>query len=171
MAEYKLTERFKDTQNEFDLPVIQTVSFGNGKAYFVEKNGIPYLKAETDSVSEYFDKACIFGKYLCMGVGCKVIFVNLETLGSLSREVSDYFGYFFIHDEKLYIASGRGITALDSSLHLLWCNENLAIDGVIIHEVTEDGKYLRVSCEMNPPGDWCEKLVSLANGECSLDKI
>ncbi len=164
MAEYQLTEQFAETQSDLDMPVIQTAVFGNGKTYFVEKNGIPYLKAETDIVSEYFDKACIFGKYLCMGVGTKVIFVNMETMGSLSIEVDLYFGYFFMHEEKLYIAFGTGIMAISSDLQVLWKNEHLAVDGVIIHEVTEDGKYLRISCEMDPPGSWKEKLVNLADG-------
>lgn len=166
MADYQLVAKFYQ-QEHADMSVIQTVSFGSGRKYFVLKDKKPYLMAETDAISNYFDKACIFGKYLCIGTGDTVIFVNLETLGSISMQVNFYFGYFFIHENMLYIASGTGITAVNESIQTVWKNEALAIDGVVIHEVCKKGnqKYLRISCEMNPPDDWVEKHVSLRTGE------
>ncbi len=167
MSEYELTENFDQHQSDFDLPVIQTVTFGNGKKYYVRKNGIPYLTAEADNISDFFDKACIFGKYLCIGSGHTVIFVNLETFAAVTMEVSLYFGYFFIYQDILYIASGTGITAVDSKLQTVWKNDRLADDGVIIHEVLENREVLRISAqEALPYGEyWKEKLVSLKNGE------
>ena len=167
MPEYQLTENFEHDYHELDLPVIQTVTFGNGKKYFVRKNGVPYLTAEVDSISDFFDKACIFGKYLCIGTGSSVIFVNLDTMGSLTLEVSEYFGYFFIYEDILYIASGKGITAVNGALHTIWKNEELALDGVIIHEVLEDRNALRISVlqQMDSTDYWKEKLVNIKNGE------
>ncbi|MBR0484058.1 MAG: hypothetical protein IJJ69_04660 [Oscillospiraceae bacterium] len=167
MSEYQLTENFEQNHNELDLPVIQTVTFGNGKKYFVSKNGIPYLTAEVNDISDYFDKACIFGKYLCIGSGHAVMFVNLETFASISMEVSMYFGYFFVYQDVLYIASGKGIVAVDSALHTIWKNDRLADDGVIIHEVLESREALRISAQESLPyGEyWKEKLVSLKTGE------
>ncbi|MDE7122433.1 MAG: hypothetical protein K2O42_09780 [Oscillospiraceae bacterium] len=169
MADYQLVAKFHTQQNG-ELPVIQTVSFGSGKKYFILKDRKPYLMAEADAVSNFFDKACIFGKYLCIGTGDTVIFVNLETLGSISMQVNFYFGYFFIYENMLYIASGTGITAVNASIQTVWKNEGLAIDGVIIHEVCkkENREYLRISCEMDPPGGWVEKHVNLTNGEILL---
>ncbi|MBD5143943.1 MAG: hypothetical protein HDT22_10115 [Ruminococcus sp.] len=166
MTNYQLVEKFEHCDS-LDMPVIQTVSFGNGKKYFVTKNNIPYLVAQVDAISEYFDKACIFGKYLCIGTGSSVIFVNLESLGSISMQVDFYFGYFFIHENILYIASGTGIIAVSSTLQTIWKNETLAVDGVIIHEVfTQDDKqFLKISCEMDPPGHWQEKIINIQNGE------
>lgn len=167
MAEYQLVTKFY-TQPDGELPVIQTVSFGSGKRYFVLRDKKPYLMAEADDCSNFFDKACIFGKYLCIGTADTVIFVNLETLGSISMQVSFYFGYFFIHENMLYIASGTGITAVNPGIQTVWKNEDLAVDGVIIHEVCQDENqqaYLRISCEMDPPGGWVEKHVNLKNGE------
>ncbi len=167
LSEYQLTENFEQHQNEFDLPVIQTITFGNGKEYFVSRNGIPYLKAEVNEISEFFDKACIFGKYLCIGSGKTVIFVNLESFASLTMEVSKYFGYFFVHQDMLYIASGKGIMAIDSKLQTVWKNDRLADDGVIIHEVLAPRDALRISAqEALPYGEyWKEKLVSMKTGE------
>ena len=167
MSEYQLSENFEEHQDDLDLPVIQRVTFGNGKKYYVRKNEVPYLTAEVDDISEYFDKACIFGKYLCIGSGSTVIFVNLDTLGSVTMEVGSYFGYFFLYEEILYIASGKGITAVNSSLHTLWKNHNLAEDGVIIHEVMKVREALRISAqeEMAYGKYWKEKLVSLKTGE------
>lgn len=167
MANYELTEKFEQ-QESLDMPVIQTVSFGTGKKYFITKNNVPYLVAEVDAVSKFFDKACIFGKYLCIGTDSRVIFVNLESLGSISMKVNLYFGYFFIHGEILYIASGTGIIAVNHSLQTVWKNETLAEDGVIIHEICENReniKCLRISCEMDPPDNWQEKLINIQNGE------
>lgn len=167
MPEYQLTESFAQEQNDLDMPVIQTVTFGNGRKYFVRRNGVPYLTAEVDELSDFFDKACIFGKYLCIGSGNTVIFVNLDTMGSVSMEVSQYFGYFFQHEEILYIASGKGIIAVNESLHIVWKNENLADDGVIIHEVYPERELFRISAqEVLPYGEyWKEKYVNFKNGE------
>ncbi|MBR1528181.1 MAG: hypothetical protein IJ642_02625 [Oscillospiraceae bacterium] len=167
ISEYELTENFEQNQNDFDLPVIQTVTFGNGREYYVSRNGVPYLKAEVNEVSDFFDKACIFGKYLCIGSGSTVIFVNLESFASLTMEVSKYFGYFFIHEDILYIAFGTGIMALDEKLQVLWKNERLADDGVIIHEVFQLRNALRISAQESlMHGEyWKEKLVSLKTGE------
>ena len=78
-----------------------------------------------------------------------------------------YFGYFFIHQDVLYIASGKGIVAVDSALHTIWKNDRLADDGVIIHEVLENRDALRISAQESLPyGEyWKEKLVSLKTGE------
>ncbi len=167
MPEYELTPDFGLNQDDLDLPVIQTLTFGNGKKYYVRKNGLPYLTAETDSISDFFDKACLFGKYLCIGTGHTVIFVNLETFASVTMEVSLYFGYFFQHGDMLYIASGKGIAAVDSALHTVWKNDRLADDGVIIHEVLENREALRISAQESLPyGEyWKEKLVSLKTGD------
>ena len=166
MSEYQLAENFIHDEDDFDLPVIQTLTFGNGKKYYVLKNQIPYLTAEVNAVSDFFDKACIFGKYLCIGTGNSVIFVNLETMGSVTMEVSLYFGYFFIDGEILYIAFATGILAVDSSLHTLWKNERLADDGVIIHEILENRNALRISAQESLPyGEyWKEKLVDRKTG-------
>lgn len=167
MPDYQLTENFEQNHDELDLPVIQTVTFGNGRKYFVRKNGVPYLTAEVDEISDFFDKACIFGKYLCIGTGSSVIFINLDTMGSISMEVGEYFGYFFVHEEILYIASGRGIIAVSSTLRTIWKNESLADDGVIIHEYLEERQALRISSQevMHHGGFWKEKLVNIKTGE------
>ena len=167
MSEYQLTESFEKDQNDLDLQVIQRVTFGNGKKYYVRRNDVPYLTAEVDNISDFFDRACIFGKYLCIGSGSTVIFVNLDTLGSVTTELSSYFGYFFIYENILYIATGKGIIAEDDTLHVLWKNETLADDGVIIHEVLQEKEALRISAQeaMTYGQYWKEKLVSLKNGE------
>jgi len=167
ISNYELTENFEQNQNDFDLPVIQTVTFGNGREYYVSRNGVPYLRAEVNEVSDFFDKACIFGKYLCIGSGKTVIFVNLESFASLTMEVSMYFGYFFIYENILYIASGTGITAVDEKLQTVWKNDRLADDGVIIHEVFPLRHALRISAQeaLSYGEYWKEKLVSLETGE------
>lgn len=75
-----------------------------------------------------------------------------------------YFGYFYIYNDMLFVASGVGITAYNKELKIVWKNSDLALDGVIIYGESEDGKYLEISCEMDPPGDWHEKIIDISTG-------
>ena len=56
---------------------------------------------------------------------------------------------------------------MGNDLQVLWKNEHLAVDGVIIHEVLENREALRISSQESLPyGEyWKEKLVSLKTGE------
>ena len=147
-----------------DLPYVKTLSFGCGKNYLITKGDIPYIRLEIGTDNP-FDTACIFRDYLCIGAYDKVIFVDLDTLESHSMNIEMYFGYFDILNEWLFVSSGVGITALDENLNVVWQRNDLAVDGVIINRVTEDKKYLEVSCELDPPGDWHTKWIDIHTGE------
>lgn len=49
-------------------------------------------------------------------------------------------------------------------MNILWKNAELACDGVIVHGISDDGKNLNVSCEIDPPGGWVDKKVDITNG-------
>ena len=63
MSEYQLSENFEEHQDDLDLPVIQRVTFGNGKKYYVRKNEVPYLTAEVDDISEYLTQFATRTRY------------------------------------------------------------------------------------------------------------
>lgn len=141
---------------------VQKINIGDGKVYYVEKDAEPYLQVEVDSSMNPFDQALIYGKYLCLGVGERVYFLDLEKAEYISIDVDCYFGYFYKHNQLLYITSASEVLVFDNDIHLLWKSEKLAIDGVVIKEFSEDCIYL--SCEMDPPGGWIERKLDLRTG-------
>lgn len=141
-------------------------SIGTGKKYYITKNSTPYLIAEADSTDNPFDTACIFGKYLCIGIYEKIAFVDLITLSTRFDTIDSwYFGDFVIYNDILFVLSDVGITAYDKDLNILWKNSGLAYDGVCIYGISDDGEYLEVSCELDPP-DGCRvhKKVDIKTG-------
>lgn len=156
---YELTEDYSKFSD------IKPLKLGEGRKYFVLKNSVSYISVEVESTSNPFDKACIFGKYLCIGIYEKIAFVDLETLRVRIDEIGSwYFGYFDIYNDTLFVSSDSDITAYDKDLNILWKNAELACDGVIVHGISDDGKYLNVSCELDPPGGWVDKQVDITNG-------
>ncbi len=156
---YELTEDYSEFSD------IKPLKLGEGRKYFVLKNSVPYISAEVEITSNPFDTACIFGKYLCIGVYEKIAFVDLETLRVRIDEIGSwYFGYFDIYNDTLFVSSDNGITAYDKDLNILWKNAELACDGVIINGISDDGKYLKISCEIDPPNGWVCKKVDTITG-------
>lgn len=155
------------SENGSDFSDTKTLALGKGKKYFVTKNSVPYLTAEVEMTSNPFDETCIFGKYLCIGIFEKIAFVDLENLNVRYDELEKiefYFGYFDIYSDMLFVSSGSGITAYDKNLNVIWKNSNLAVDGVCIYGISDNGKYLEVSCVLDPPGGWVDKKVDMATG-------
>lgn len=165
---YDLMYLYQLSEDNSDFSDTKTLTLGKGKKYFVTKNSVPYLTAEVEMTSNPFDEACIFGKYLCIGIFEKIAFVDLETLNVRYDELERfelYFGRFdIIYNDMLFISSGSGITAYDRDLNVIWKNSNLAVDGVCIYGISDDGKYLKVSCELDPPGGWVDKKVDISTG-------
>ncbi len=64
--------------------------------------------------------------------------------------------------EALFIAGWRDLLALEPSLSIRWHATDLAIDGVIVHDVV--GTVVRVSCEMDPPGGWFDVELDALTG-------
>ena len=156
---YELTESnsgFLDTK---------FLTLGEGKKYYITKNSLPYVTVEVDSTDNPFDTACIFGKFLCIGLYEKTAFINLETLEFRFDKVEMYFGYFVIYNDMLFVLSGVGITAYDRDLNILWENSELAVDGVCIYGISDDGKYLEISCELDPPDGWVDKKIDIMTGD------
>lgn len=74
-----------------------------------------------------------------------------------------YFGYFYEHGDRLYIASDSRLRCFDSDCTLIWQTKEIAVDGVVVKEFSED--TVSVSCETDPPGGWVRHLISLRDGE------
>jgi hypothetical protein len=60
------------------------------------------------------------------------------------------------------VASGEDLVRLDRDGTVLWRSAQIAIDGVVVHDVT--GDMIRGEAEWDPPGGWTAFEVSLASG-------
>jgi hypothetical protein len=80
----------------------------------------------------------------------------------LQLEVEGYFGGLYLHNEHFYIADAHGIYCIDKLGKLLWQNNNLAIDGVIINNFTDNNIF--GSGEWDPPGGWLDFILDKHTG-------
>ena len=104
---------------------------------------------------------------VAIGQGSTLWLLSMKD-GSLQERFD--FGYFMSmrlasNGSVLFIASNRGILALDESLQLLWRNDAIAADGVVIESPDDDS--INVSAEWNPPGGWVQLRISCLDGTVS----
>lgn len=146
---------------------IRRISISNAihtdNVYSVYKDGVPFLEVTAPRCDwNPFNTAYIFINYLCIGLGENVYFISVETGGVKKTNVSPYFGSFYKYKERLYIASGEHLYCFDYACELVWFSESIAVDGITIINITENG--IEVSCEMDPPGGWVHRTLSLEDG-------
>lgn len=139
------------------------IRLGDFRYYYVLRNNKPYLKVEVD-LKDIFDDVVIYNNHLLVGTCDKVYFVNLSDFQITKLEVEMYFGYFVLSKEAIYILDGTGIIAFNKSLVEIWRNHSLAIDGVTFQEMLDD-EIMSISCEMDPPGGWVNKMINIKSGE------
>ena len=137
---------------------------GNDRSYTVMKRGKPFLCVTAEETGNTFDTAVVFGKWLLIGCFRTVYIVDIEKKEYSEMEIPMYFGYFREIGDKLYIFTGVGIIAFDRNMNRLWQNDDLAVDGVTYGELSDDGKTMEISCEMDPPGGWIDRTISTETG-------
>ena len=138
------------------------ITLGNGKHYNVYKNGDPYLSVEINNLLCFSD-AIIFADYLVIGNYYEGIYlVDLKDHKIENIKVAGYFGYFEVNKDVLYVLGCEDVMAFSSKLDLLWKCDTLAVDGIICDRIEDDAMIL--SCEMDPPGGWVTRKISLLDG-------
>ena len=151
-------------ESEFETDAFEhEIRLGEFRHYYVLCDNKPHLKVEVD-FKRLFDDAVIYNNYLAIGTFDRVYFINLSDFQITKLEVEMYFGYFVVFKEVLYILDGKGIIAFNESLNEIWRNHSLAIDGVIFQEMLDD-EIMRISCEMDPPGGWVDRMINIKSGE------
>ena len=146
---------------------VHEIKLGDGRFYYVLEENRPYLKVEVDT-KQLFDDAVVFNKHLLIGLFDEIIFINLLDFNIKRFEVEMYFGRFEIYKDFMYILVGNGIIAFDTNLNEVWRNLSLAVDGVSLIEIIND-EIMSLSCEMDPPGGWVDKLIDIKSGEIILE--
>ena len=110
-----------------------------------------------------FDAAMDFGPWHCVGKEDRVAFTHRDTGETRELKADLYFGYFAQQGGDLYVATDSRLYRLDRDCNILWRSAFIAVDGVIIRGFSEDAVTL--SCEMDPPGGWMTRRLSIATGE------
>jgi hypothetical protein len=80
----------------------------------------------------------------------------------LNLKMEGYFGHLYFNEDLLYIADANGIHCIDKTASIIWHNNNLGIDGVIINEFT-NSKILG-SGEWDPPDGWRDFILDKQTG-------
>jgi hypothetical protein len=100
-----------------------------------------------------FKEAIIIADVLAVGFEEHFYMFDMKKKSTILKlKVSGYFGHLYYNREFFYITDSGGVFCIDKAGSLIWQNNNLGIDGVIINEFT-DGKILG-SGEWDPPGGW-----------------
>ena len=154
--------RCEETYHE-EFKNIKRIVLGSGRSYYVYRNDKPYLMIEV-RLFDYFSDAVFFHDYFVIGNFYEGVYIiNLLDLKVIHKDISGYFGRFVIIDDSLYVLGCENITAYDSCMNEKWISDDIAVDGVLLKKI--EGDAIIVSCEMDPPGGWVNKRISLSSGK------
>lgn len=127
--------------------------------------GLYKINYQTRSCS--FEEALVVKKILAVGHASHFYLFDTSTNENLLiLEMNGYFGHLYYDNNFFYVADANGIYCIDMYGTICWQNTTLGIDGVIIHEFTED--QLLGSGELDPPGGWNDFVLNKLTG---IEKI
>jgi len=139
-------------------------------------NGYEYvvLQSDTDTITvfeiryEYhcssFKQIEMLDNMLAVGHEEHFYLYNLNSNQlTFKYKASGYFGHLYVNDHIFYVADASGIVAIDKEGNIVWANDDLAMDGVIVSEFDDDKIY--GSAELDPPGGWEDFKLDLHTGK------
>lgn len=100
-----------------------------------------------------------------LGVGYEDHFYLFNTLTNepkLILQCEGYFGHLYLADDRFYVAYAFGLYCMDITGHIVWQNDQLGIDGVILERW--DGPQILGTGEWDPPGGWRNFVVDKQTG-------
>ena len=106
-------------------------------------------------------QAIFWRGWFCFGFGGRAILWREQ--GAVEIDLGCYFDEFVAGDDYLLATSGRGIVRLAPDGGVVWRNDELGLDGVLIFDI--EGDVIDGQGEWDPPGGWREFLVSLETGD------
>jgi hypothetical protein len=114
-----------------------------------------------------FKEAFLIDNMLAVGHEEHFYLFNLTTNENTLRLVMNgYFGHLYYNKEIFYVADAYGIHCIDKNGKILWWNNELGIDGVVIHDFI-DNKILGCG-EFDPPGGWVDFSIDNMTGERTI---
>jgi len=103
--------------------------------------------------SSPFKQAMILKNILAVGFEEYFYLFDLFTKSNTLRlKMEGYFGHLYFNEDLFYVADSAGIYCINKNASIIWQNNNLGIDGVIINEFADNKIF--GSGEWDPPGGW-----------------
>ena len=108
-------------------------------------------------------KAIFWHGWFAFGFGGRAILFREADSATVEIDFGCYFDEFHPGDDYLLVTSGQGIVRLGPDGAVVWRNDELGLDGVLIFDI--EGDVIDGQGEWDPPGGWEDFLVSLATGD------
>lgn len=152
-----------DDSEEYVIDNIKKIELGNGKTYIIYSGKEPVVAVEINRY-DFFTDAIIFNDYAIIGNYYEGIYViSLSDYSVRNIKIKGYFGYFEIDKNALYVLGCENIVAFSHDLEPLWESDSVAVDGVVCNCIKDN--TMMILCEMDPPGGWIERKISLTDGK------
>ncbi len=111
-----------------------------------------------------FEDAVILNNVLGVGFAGIFYLFDLESNNNLLRlEMCFYFGCLYVHQEHFLVADASGLYCINPEGKILWHNNNLGVDGVVVNDIAADKIF--GSGEWDPPGGWEDFVLDRATGK------
>lgn len=152
-----------DDSEECEVDNLKNIILGNGKTYYIYRDNDPVAIVNINKY-DFFTDAIIFNDYAIIGNYYEGIYaISLSDYCVRNIKIKGYFGYFEIYNDVLYVLGCENIVAIGHDFELIWESDVLAVDGVVCDCIKD--YTMMISCEMDPPGGWIERTISLTDGK------
>lgn len=74
-----------------------------------------------------------------------------------------YFGHMYTDQDFFYVADASGLHCINISGQIIWQNNQLAVDGIVIEKCTASCIYGSGECD--PPGGWQSFILNKYTGQ------
>ncbi len=132
--------------------------------YFLicEENSTEAYEIRYETDGPFKDAICVDG-LLAVGHGeMFYLFDRTEKQNITALKMDGYFGHLYFNNDLFYVADASGLRCINRLGECLWHNAGLAVDGVIVTDITVDKIFGQA--EVDPPGGWVDFVVDRKSG-------
>ena len=143
---------------------IESLQFSIEEFLLVQQNGDETIfEIRYDCHCSPFKEAILLNKLLIVGhEEYFYMFDMSRNLNILRLKTPGYFGHIYFDTEHFYVAGSSSLYCVNQNGEVVWQNLNLAIDGVIINDFTDNKIF--GSGEWDPPGGWRDFVLEKRSG-------
>lgn len=127
-----------------------------------EGSPVARIDVHDDRASRAFQEVIVWAGLVVIGFGGSVHLVSVRERTAKTTPLEGYFGHLYPLAEHLLVADASRLRCFDRSGSMLWCSDDLGIDGVIVSDVV-DGTITGAG-EWDPPGGWRPFVLRLSTG-------
>lgn len=113
--------------------------------------------------ADHFSAELVWEGFVVIGFEDRVCLVDPFTAEITNFQMEGYFGSFHPGAGYLLLASATRVYRLEPEGRLAWTSQPVGLDGVVLGEITSDGRILG-SGEWDPPDGWVPFTLDLESG-------